>query len=625
MHIGSGPREPQAICAAVLADRYLAPGERTREDVFKRVARALARAEQPCARSHFARLFHRNLLQGAIGAGRIMANAGTANDATMVNCFVHPLCAGAAGPCVASADDIERALAATRTTLLMGGGIGYDFSPVPPANTCTDNEKLACDACAIVDRFDAACQQAPFTGARRGAQMAVLRCDHPDLPAFVQAKTGRRRWRSFNVSITITDAFMNAVRDDCPWMLRHDAAPSAQQLRAGAFRLSTGDWCYCVMRARAIWEQIVACAHDSAEPGLLFIDTVNRANHLARLETLAATNPCGEQPLPPWGSCVLGPIDLSRLVDAPFGTGGTPRFDFVRLGQLVRVQVRMLDNVLDITRWPLPEHEREALAKRRIGVGVTGLADALAMMRLRYDSHSARELAGGIAACMRDQAYAASAELAAQRGPFPSFDSGWYLEGNRFTSDMPPSVREGIARHGLRNSHLLSFAPTGSVSIAFAGNCSSGIEPAYDWVFHRTMRRSNGEPQIAVAQNRAYRLFRSLHGDAVPLPAYFAKAADIAPADHVAMLATLQPFVDAGISKTVAVPQTCRKTEVANLFFDAWEKGLKGITIFRPDPSLDAVLTSADDVSASPAPCCPVCQEGPSTTAPPGSQLAELR
>ena len=622
MRIRLAHREPQAHCVSVLADRYLAPGERTLEHVFKRVARALARAEEPCARDRFTRLFYGNLLQGAIGAGRIMANAGTANDATMVNCFVHPICAGPDGSRTATADDIERALAAARTTLIMGGGIGYDFSPVPPADAGIDGENAARDACAAVDRFDAACEQAPFAGARRGAQMAVLRCDHPDLPAFVRAKTGRRRWRTFNVSIAVTDAFMRAVGDDRTWMLRHDAAPSARQLRAGAFRLSTGDWCYRVVRARAIWEQITACARDSAEPGLLFIDTVNRTNNLARLETVAATNPCGEQPLPPWGSCVLGPIDLSRIVDAPFGAGGTPRFGFMRLGQLVRVQVRMLDNVLDITRWPLAEHEREASAKRRIGVGVTGLADALAMMRLRYDSHDARQLVGRIARCMRDQAYAASAELAAQRGPFPSFSPDLYLGENRFTSELPAPVRNAIARHGLRNSHLLSLAPTGSVSLAFADNCSSGIEPAYDWVYRRAIRLRNGEPQAAVAQNRAYRLFRSLHGDAAPLPPYFAKGTDVAPADHIAMLATLQPFVDAGISKTVALPQTCTKEEVAELFFDAWKKGLKGITVFRADPALDAVLTPGGEVPASLPPCCPACQESPF---PPLPKLAEPR
>lgn len=578
------------ISESVLADRYLAPGETTRRQAFKRVARALAAIEPPARRTHVARLFYANMLHGAIGAGRIMANAGTSHRATMVNCFVHPVGSTTDQAGVASAAQIEAALAAARATLAMGGGVGYDFSPVAPADACARTEAIFPQGvCACIDRFDEACRALAFHGARRGAQMAALRCDHPDLLDFAAAKRGRRRWTTFNVSVAISNAFMRAVESDSVWKLRHRATPSAARLAAGAYRVSDGNWCYAEIPARRLWQTIVECASHSAEPGLLFIDTINAANDLSSIETIAATNPCGEQPLPPWGSCVLGPIDVSRLVRHPFGVGGSPAFDFTRLRRCVSVHVRLLDNVLDLTQWPLAEQEGEAHAKRRIGVGITGLADALTMMRLPYHAPDARLLAASIAQCMRDHAYSSSAALAAERGPYPLFDRQRCLASGRFASRLPQPVRDAIACHGLRNSHLLSFAPAGSVSLAFADNCSSGIEPAYDWVYGRNVRIGNDAPCVYHVENHAYRLFRELHGNA-PLPAYFVRASEVSPSDHIAMLAALQPFVDAAISKTVTVSSGATAGEIDALFFDAWRAGLKGITVFRPDETLDAVL-----------------------------------
>lgn len=585
--------EPPPLSQLVLADRYLAAGETTRNHVFKRVARALAAAESPPRRTAIARLFYANMLDGAIGAGRIMANAGTGHDATMINCFVHPIGSPATGSGLVTAAQLECALAAARVTLVMGGGVGYDFSPVSPAvSGAEQGANDARDVSFWIDRFDDACRALRFKGARRGAQMAVLRCDHPDLVTFVQAKRGRRRWTTFNTSVGVTDAFMRAVEDDGLWRLRHRATPNPAQLAAGAYRLPEGDWCYATLPARELWRTIAECARDSAEPGLLFVDAINSANDLGSIETIAATNPCGEQPLPPWGSCVLGPIDLSRFVRHPFGAGGSPQFDFAKLGHCVRVQVRMLDNVLEMTRWPLAEHEREARTKRRIGVGVTALADALAMMRLAYGSADARSLASAIVRCMRDNAYAASSALAEERGPYPAFDADRILAPGRFAARLPEFVREAIAAHGLRNSHLLSLAPAGSVSLAFAGNCSSGIEPVFDWVHRRSVRIGGDEPRAYRVENRAYRLFRELHGSRASLPAYFVRAGELAPSDHVAMLHALQPFVDAAISKTVIVPSAIAPSEIEALFFQAWRAGLKGITVFRPDKALDTVLMS---------------------------------
>jgi ribonucleoside-diphosphate reductase alpha chain len=590
----SAAMNEQPVCAAVLADRYAQPGETTRAAVFRRVAHALALAEPMMTRTHMEQRFYRNMQRGAIGAGRIMANAGAGADGTMVNCFVHPV----AMPDRTSVAGVQTALAhaldVARITLSMGGGVGYDFSPIPPAAGYERHCIGAPGVCTAIDRFDAMCRALPFSGPRRGAQMAVLHCDHPDIGAFVEAKRGRRRWQTFNLSVGVTDAFMEAVAHDLPWMLRHRVPPGSPSGEQRA--LPDGSWAYATLPARALWHAIVNEARDSSETGLLILDTINGANPLRAHERIDATNPCGEQPLPAYGSCVLGPINLSRLVRHPFGVDGEPHFDFAGLADAVRVQVRMLDDVLDQTAWPLAAQACEAHAKRRIGVGVTGLADALAMMRLRYDGAGARVVAREIALTMRQHALSASACLAAERGAFPEFDPADYLDGAPLRAPLPMPVREAIARHGLRNSHLLSFAPAGSVSLAFGDNCSNGIEPAVDWVQRRHVRTSDDRVHVFRAENHAYRLFRQLHGDYAALPGYFVKASDIAPADHVAMLAALQPCVDAAISKTVMIDRHCPLSQVDTLFFAAWRERLKGITIFRPDPSLDAVVVG--DASA---------------------------
>lgn len=580
--------DEQPVCAAVLADRYARPGETNHAAIFRRVAHALALAEPMATRANMEQRFYRNMQHGAIGAGRIMANAGAGADGTMVNCFVHPLVM----PCTASIPAVQAALAhaldVARITLSMGGGVGYDFSSLPPTAAYDRFGVGVQGVCAAIDRFDAMCRSLSFAGPRRGAQMAVLRCDHPDVVAFVEAKRGRRWLTTFNLSVGVTDAFMEAVAHDLPWTVRHRVPPASPGVAQMA--LADGSWAYATLPARALWHAIVNEARDSSEPGLLFLDTINAANPQRMHERIDATNPCGEQPLPPYGSCVLGPINLSRLVRHPFGIDGEPHFDFAALADAVCVQVRMLDNVLDLTAWPLAAHAREAHAKRRIGVGVTGLADALAMMRLRYDGVGARVVAREIAFTMRQHALSASACLAAERGAFPAFDPADYLDGTAHRAPLPMAVRDAISRHGLRNSHLLSFAPAGSVSLAFGDNCSNGIEPAIDWVQHRHVRTGDGRIHTFRAENHAYRLFRQLHGERVPLPGYFLKASDVAPTDHVAMLAALQPCVDAAISKTVMIDRHCPLSQVDSLFFAAWRERLKGITVFRPDPTLDAVV-----------------------------------
>jgi ribonucleoside-diphosphate reductase alpha chain len=531
---------------------------------------------------------------GAIGAGRIMANAGTSGSATMVNCFVHPI--GLGGRSLPFDDGLAQA----RTTLIEGGGVGYDFSQLPPASAHADERSSLPSVCAAIDRYDQVSLLLPFEGSRRGAQMAVLACTHPDLLEFVQAKRCRRRWSTFNISVAVTDDFLQAVLDDLPWPLIHSAKPDAHSIARGAHQRADGNWQYASESARELWGVMTEEALISSEPGLLYIDKINRTNNLHAIETITATNPCGEQPLPPYGSCVLGPINLTRLVVNPFGLAGTPRIDWPRLATMTRTQVRLLDNVLELTNWPIPSQAAEAFSKRRVGVGVTGLSDMLAMLRLRYDDDSGRSMARAVVHFVRDHAYAASAALAAERGPFPSYRGCDYLAKGAIGETLPLAVRNAIKKHGLRNSHLLSIAPTGSVSLAFADNCSNGVEPAYDWSYSRTVRFQGSSPTEMTVENHAWRLWKHLHGGDAQLPGYFVNAASISPDNHVAMLAAIQPYVDASVSKTVPIATDCSKEYVQALFMRAWHLGLKGMTVFRPDPRMDAVMRTISARTSGP-------------------------
>lgn len=578
---GDAMTDDAELSDLVFRDRYALPGEASRAATFQRVAAALAAVEKASQRHGYAALYAYHFMRGAIGAGRIMANAGTARNGTMVNCFVQP----AAMPGLPFPAAVDPALDRAVRTLAMGGGIGYDFTPVPPKNATHGGP------CGVIDRYDAVCRAQLHPDGRPGAQMAVLACDHPDLLEYIDAKQGRRRWQTFNVSVAATDAFLGAVERDEAWTLRHPSPPVSVAGMAGAAPDDDGRRPHATVPAREVWDRLTRAAWHSGEPGILFVDTINAANNLHAIETLRATNPCGEQPLPPYGSCVLGPINVSRYVHYPFGLSARAAYDFVELGRRVRVQVRLLDNVLDLTRWPLDEHAAEARAKRRIGIGMTGLGDALLMMGLRYDDEAGRTLAAEIARCMRDHAYLASAELAGERGAFPCYRPESFLDTAPPRPPFPPDVLAAIRRHGLRNSHLLSFAPAGSVSVAFFDNCSSGIEPPYAWRYTRQVHLGREAPRTVVAENAAWRLWQRLkNGRAAPLPAHFLQSAEIRPEDHLAMLTTLQPWVDAAISKTVPLPANSTPGDVGRLFLHAWHAGAKGLTVFRPDPSMPSPL-----------------------------------
>jgi ribonucleoside-diphosphate reductase alpha chain len=581
----------QPISRDVLEEKYLKPGETDLEHLFTRVARALASVEAEAQRDHWQKLFHANLRAGAIGAGRIMSAAGTSLQATLINCFVQPV-----GDCIQGMDadgypGIYEALREAAETMRRGGGVGYDFSRIRPRGAeVRATASIASGPCSYIDVFDHSCATVESAGARRGAQMGVLRIDHPDVLEFITAKRKPGRWSNFNVSVAVTHAFMEALDAGADWSLVHRARPGAALLEKGAHQREDGQWVYRTLPAAELWDTVMRSAYDFAEPGILFPDTINRDNNLRYCEDIAATNPCGEQPLPPYGCCDLGPVILTRFVRQPFGFGGTPEFDFGAFAAAVTVQVRALDNVLDLTFWPLPQQRAEATAKRRIGVGFTGMGDALSMLCLRYDEKAGRDMAVRIARCMRDAAYTASVALAREKGAFPAFDAQKYLEPGTFASRLDETLKQEIREHGIRNSHLLSIAPTGTVSLAFADNASNGIEPAFSWTYRRRKREGDGSVTEYDVEDHAWRLYRNLGGDTANLPPYFVSAMDMPAAGHVAMMQAVQPFVDTAISKTVNVSEDYPYEDFKNLYHEAWKAGLKGLATYRPNSIVGAVL-----------------------------------
>ena len=981
------PLTVQPISRDVLQEKYLKPGENDLEDLFERVARALASVEAEGQRDHWQQLFHANLRAGAIGAGRIMSAAGTALQATLINCFVQPV-----GDCIQGVDadgypGIYEALREAAETMRRGGGVGYDFSRIRPRGAeVKATASIASGPCSYIDVFDHSCATVESAGARRGAQMGVLRIDHPDVVEFITAKRKPGRWSNFNVSVAVTHEFMQALDAGGEWSLVHRARPGTALLEKGAHQRTDGKWVYRTLPAAELWDTVMKSAYDFAEPGILFPDTINRDNNLRYCEDISATNPCvtadtwvlttdgprqvaelvgrsfdavvdgkaypiesqgffktghkpvltlssreghsirltadhpvrriarktrytiqaewtpaarlqpgdeillhdhraldgwdgrgseaegyllglligdgtlksdkavisvwapelrqvaqgapayattgaagimqaaeaaaatlshradfrgfqrpvagrgearmasaavwhlahdmgmrpghktitatmertssafavgvlrglfdtdgsvqgstdkgisvrlaqsdlallqkaqrmllrlgivstlytnrrpalarplpdgrggskeyatqaqhelvisgdslrvyaervgfadtgkadrleqalasyqrvlnrerfiatvdslveggcedvydvtvadvhafdanglylhncGEQPLPPYGCCDLGPVILTRFVRQPFGFGGTPEFDFAAFAECVALQVRALDNVLDLTYWPLPQQRAEAMAKRRIGVGFTGMGDALTMLALRYDEAAGRDMAVRIARCMRDAAYQASVDLAREKGAFPAFDAARYLESGTFASRLDEPLKDQIRQHGIRNSHLLSIAPTGTVSLAFADNASNGIEPAFSWSYRRRKRESDGSVTEYDVEDHAWRLYRTLGGDMARLPPYFVSAMEMPAAAHVAMMEAVQPFVDTAISKTVNVSEDYPYEDFKSLYHEAWKAGLKGLATYRPNSIVGAVLQTDAPKAEAEAPPQPI-------------------
>ena len=546
------------------------PVDRTVEDSWRRVARALAAAE-PDPSAWEDRFYHALEDFRFLPAGRIAAGAGTGRAVTLFNCFVM-------GTIPDSMAGIFDMLKEAALTMQQGGGIGYDFSTVRPRGAPVAG--VAADASgplSFMDVWDAMCRTIMSAGSRRGAMMATMRCDHPDIEDFVAAKQDPARLRMFNLSVLVTDDFMAAVKADGPWELQF------------------GGKVYRTVEARDLWNRIMRATYDYAEPGVIFIDRINAANNLHYCETIAATNPCGEQPLPPYGACLLGSINLARLVTDPFGPDAA--LDMAALDDLVRVAVRMMDNVVDASRFPLSQQADEAQAKRRIGLGVTGLADALLMLGLRYGAGDAVARTGEWMKAIARSAYLASVDLAREKGAFPLFDAEGYLASGNMRA-MDKDVRAAVREHGIRNALLTSVAPTGTISL-YAGNVSSGIEPVFAYSYTRKVLQKDGSRSEEEVVDYAVALWREKFGD-VPLPEYFVNAQTLAPMDHVRMQAAAQEWVDSSISKTINVPADISFEDFREVYMAAWDMGCKGCTTYRPNEVTGSVLTVSETAEAAP-------------------------
>jgi ribonucleoside-diphosphate reductase alpha chain len=531
-----------------------------------RVAAAVAEAEAPEVRDHWRNRFFEAMHDFRfLPAGRIIAGAGTGRSVTLFNCFVM-------GTVPDSLGGIFDHLREAALTMQQGGGVGIDFSTIRPNGAPVKGVGAeASGPLSFMDCWDSMCRTVHSAGQRRGAMMGCLSIGHPDIEAFLEAKRDPHRLRNFNLSVLVSDAFMAALGADADWPLVFD------------------DRTYRTVRARELWERLMRSTYDCAEPGIIFIDRVNAANNLKHCEKISASNPCGEQMLPPYGACLLGSINLARLVARPFEEGA--EIDEEELAELTATAVRMLDNVIDISRYPLPQQEAEAKAKRRIGLGITGLADALLFCGKVYGSSNAVEQTRRWLAIIRREAYRTSARLAAEKGAFSLYDARM-LEAPNLQS-LDDGTRALIAEHGLRNGCLTSIAPTGTTSL-LAGNVSSGIEPVFAYSYERRILQPDGSARFEPVEDYALHVWRQVRGDDPPPEELFVSAQTLKPSDHLAMQAAAQALVDSSISKTVNCPEDISFEEFADIYVEGYHLGCKGLTTYRPNAVTGSVLKLAD-------------------------------
>lgn len=583
----NGSSETQ-LSRYVWETRYRSPDAQPPEtdirDTWRRVARAVAAAEPHAAlwsERFLSALQDFRLLPG----GRILAGAGTSQNVTLSNCFVM-------GPIEDSIEGIFQSLKEGALTIQQGGGVGYDFSTLRPHGApARVTGRIASGPVSFMQVWESMCATLLATGVRQGAMMASLRCDHPDIEAFIDAKRAPHLLPHFNLSVQVTEQFMQAVRDDEDWpLLFPDPAGTLERTWSGS-TAAVACRIHRVIRARDLWKRLCDGAYDCAEPGVLFIDRINGENNLAYCEQLTTTNPCAEAPLPAYDSCPLASINLTAFVREPFTARA--RLDESEIADVARVAVRFLDDVVEISKYPLARQREQAQRSRRLGLGVTGLADALAMLELRYDSEPARSVAARALSVIRDAAYEASIELAHERGTFPAYSAEHYLQ-RPFIAALPAQIRKALTQHGIRNSHLLAIAPAGSIS-RLARHISSGIEPMFGIETLHRVATPSGDWRNFQVTNGAYALWRSLHDRHTDKPDCFVEADAIAPRDHLLMQAALAPYVDGGIAKAITIPKSFARSDVGEIFNLAHVLGLKGCTVFRAAAHPSATSRDEDE------------------------------
>jgi len=539
--------------------------EQTVQDTWRRIAKALSEVETDPKK--WETTFYNALTDFKfLPAGRITAGSGTKRNVTLFNCFVM-------GVIPDSMSGIFDMLKEAALTMQQGGGIGYDFSTIRPKGSLVKG--IAADASgpvSFMDVWDSMCRTIMSAGSRRGAMMATMRCDHPDIEEFIAAKSDSQKLRMFNLSVLVTDAFMEAVKKGEDWKLIYN------------------NKVYSVIKAADLWDQIMRATYNFAEPGVIFIDRINETNNLSYCETITATNPCGEQPLPPYGACLLGSINLAKLVEHPFDKNAY--LDVSQLEDLVFTAVRMMDNVIEVSQFPLEAQKLEAKNKRRIGLGVTGLADALLMVGLRYGSDEAVKKTEKWMKTIARSAYNASINLAEEKGAFPLFDPEKFIvSGNMI--QMDEDVKKAVNKFGIRNALLTSIAPTGTISL-YAGNVSSGIEPVFAYSYTRKVLQNDGSHVEEEVVDYAVKLWRDKFGNA-PLPDFFVSAQNLTPADHVKMQAAAQKWVDSSISKTINCPEDISFDDFKEVYIQAYDTGCKGCTTYRPNEVTGSVLSAASE------------------------------
>ena len=529
--------------------------------------------------------------------GRILAGAGTPHHVTLLNCFVM-------GSIEDSMEGIFTALKEGALTMQQGGGVGYDFSTLRPQGApATHAGTVSSGPVSFMRIWDSMCGTLLSSGNRRGAMMATLRCDHPDIETFIEAKREPSELRNFNLSVLVNDDFMQAVRADEEWSLRFPVLPderadTVEEVAWPGYSQLVPCRIYNRVSARDLWSRIMLANYDVAEPGVLFIDRINRENNLHYRERIAATNPCGEIPLPPYGACDLGSLNLTAYVSAPFREKA--RFDEKRFLNDAATAVRFLDNVIDLSRFPLHSQQLQAAATRRIGLGVTGLADLLMMLGMRYGDEKSLGWLDQLFKSLRDAVYQASCDLADEKGVFPALIPEDYLESG-FAKRLPPYIRRRIAESGLRNSHLLAIAPTGTISL-LANNLSSGLEPVFDYSFQRKLLSDKEEPSLAQVEDYAWKIWRQTGSTAIPK--HFVTSKEVTPEEHLSILARIQPYIDNAISKTINVPESCPFEMFSNIFGRAYELGLKGCTTYRPNAIRGQVLSGSQSEAPGQLTCC---------------------